>query len=203
MTDPLDKLFGSPARVKIMRLFMMNPEDVFTVGIISKSAKVSREKTKKDIKFLADIGYIKKGTRESQIVVNKKIKKQRESGFQLNSLFTYNRGLRSVLIESAPVSREILMRRFRELGRGLRFVALAGIFVGGSGLDILIVGDNIRRSRLEKIVARIESDIGKELNYVLFDTNEFRYRHSMYDKFVLNVLDSEHDVLFDSLKAGV
>lgn len=211
MADALDKILGSPYRVKIMKLFLMNPGEVFTPEYISKSSKLLSRNTRKEINFLKNLGFIKSGIREIDILISKtkKIKKKREPGFQLNPLFTYNRGLRSLLIESAPVSRELLMKRFRELGRGLRFVALSGIFVGqeivgdSRGLDIMFVGDNIGRLKLEKVVGKIESELGKELKYVLFDTNEFKYRHSMYDRFVLDVLDNEHDVLFDSLQAGV
>src|SRR3989344_5336581 len=193
MADTLDKILGSPYRVKIMKLFLMNPGEVFTPEYISKSSKLLSRNTRKEINFLKNLGFIKSGIREIDILTSKtkKIKKKREPGFQLNQLFTYNRGLRSLLIESAPVSRELLMKRFREMVGDTR------------GLDIRFAGDNIGRLKLEKVVGKIESELGKELKYVLFDTNEFKYRHSMYDRFVLDVLDNEHDVLFDSLQAGV
>src|SRR3989344_2976432 len=127
-----------------------------------------------------------------------------EGAFALNNLFQYNRALKHLTVESVPISRDLLLRRFRELGRGLKFVVLSGIFAGLSsgGLDILIVGDNIRKGKLDKILGKTESELGREIKYVLFDTKEFKYRHSMYDKFVMDVLDNEHDVLIDSLKAG-
>ena len=210
MPEVLDKIFGSPARVRIMRLFLMNPGEALTSVLISKSAKIARQKVGRELNLLKSIGFIKKGIRETQIIVGrtKRIKRKRESGFQLNNLFSYNRGFRALLVESNSVSREVLIKKFRQLGRGLRFVALCGIFVGDNefnakGTDILVVGDNIRRSKLEKILGQVESEIGKEIKYALFDTKEFRYRRGMFDRFVLDILDNEHDVLMDSLGAEV
>lgn len=192
MADDLGKLFGSTARVKIIRFFLMNPDRVFALNQISKSSKVSKETTRRELDLLRDINFVKLGRRG------------KEKTFQLNNLFQYNRALKHLTVESVPISRDLLLRRFRELGRGLKFVALSGIFCGliGGGLDILIVGDNIRKGKLEKILGKTESELGREIKYVLFDTKEFKYRHSMYDKFIMDVLDGEHDVLVDSLRAG-
>ncbi|MBI2024366.1 hypothetical protein HYT00_03210 [Candidatus Giovannonibacteria bacterium] len=204
MADSLEKLFGSPARVKILRFFLMNTEEAFTLAEISKLAKIPRLKTRKEINFLLALGFIKKAVKETQFIAkNKKIKKKREPGFKLFSLFPHVRGLQSLLLGSLPVSRELLTKRFKVLGRGIKFVALSGIFTGdeGGGPDIFVVGDNVKKSKLEKILGKVESEIGKELNYVLFDTNEFKYRQSMYDRFVLDILDKEHDVLIDNFKS--
>ncbi|OGF51553.1 hypothetical protein A3I27_01625 [Candidatus Giovannonibacteria bacterium RIFCSPLOWO2_02_FULL_43_11b] len=192
MADDLGKLFGSSGRVKIIRFFLMNPEGAFALNHIAKSAKVSKEMARRELNLLRDINFIRRSI------------KGKEKIFQLNNLFQYNRALKHLTVESVPISRDLLLRRFRELGRGLKFVVLSGIFAGLSsgGLDILIVGDNIRKGKLDKILGKTESELGREIKYVLFDTKEFKYRHSMYDKFVMDVLDNEHDVLIDSLKAG-
>jgi len=192
MSDDLGKLFGSPGRVKIIRFFLMNPEASFSLSQIAKSAKVSKEKTRDELGLLNDVNFLKRS------------KRGKEKIYQLNNLFQYNRALRHLTVEAVPVSRDLLLRRFRELGRGLKFVALSGIFSGSAngGLDILIVGDNIRKGRLDKILGKTESELGHEIKYVLFDTKEFKYRHSMYDKFVMDVLDGDHDVLMDSMRAG-
>ena len=192
MADDLGKLFGSSGRVKIIRFFLMNPEGAFALNHIAQSAKVSKEMARRELNLLRDINFIRRSI------------KGKEKIFQLNNLFQYNRALKHLTVESVPISRDLLLRRFRELGRGLKFVVLSGIFAGLSsgGLDILIVGDNIRKGKLDKILGKTESELGREIKYVLFDTKEFKYRHSMYDKFVMDVLDNEHDVLIDSLKAG-
>lgn len=204
MADALEKLIGSQSRIKVLRFFLMNSEGVYTLTEISKLAKIPKQKTRKEINFLLSLGFLKKGIKETEFISkNKKIKKKREPGFRLFALFPHVRGLQALLLGSPSVSRELIAKRFKELGRGVKFVALSGIFIGDNsgGLDILVVGDNIRKPKLEKILGKVESEIGKELNYVLFDTSEFKYRQSMYDRFVLDLFDKDHDILIDNLKA--
>jgi hypothetical protein len=203
MQDGLDKIFGSPYRLKIMRLFLMNPEEVLTEDILFKSTRISRASIRKEIALLLSIGFLKKSIRETQELnkEKKKLKIKKEPGFVVNSLYPYARALRTLVIESMPISREILAKDFQSLGRGLKYVILSGMFIGSSerGLDILIVGDNLKRSKLDKILGKIESDIGKELRYAVFDVNEFKYRESMFDRFVMDVLENDHDILIDNL----
>ena len=45
----------------------------------------------------------------------------------------------------------------------------------------------------------MESEIGKELRYAFFDTQEFKYRMSIYDKLVRDILDYPHTVLVDKM----
>ncbi|HBT81608.1 hypothetical protein A2757_02690 [Candidatus Giovannonibacteria bacterium RIFCSPHIGHO2_01_FULL_48_47] len=191
--EALNKLLGGEARVKTMRLFLANPEQVFTLREAAKSLRVSRPKIRRELKFLNSAGFIKKGI--------KKIEKKREPGFVLNPFFPFARQFRALVVEAASISREIIARRFKRLGKGLRLVLLSGVFIDRATpghIDILMVGDNIKRSKVEKILGKIEAELGKELNYALFDTKEFKYRQGMYDRFILDILESEHDILINN-----
>lgn len=209
----LEKLFSSGARVKMLRFFLMNPEAVFTPAQIAKSCRLTRAKVRQEANLLKAIGFLKKGIRETQIVfparggsasgrkTKRRPRKKREPGFQLHSLFPYLRELRALVVEAASISRELLTRRFKRLGKGIRLVLLSGVFIKSSvpgHIDILVVGDNIKRSKVEKILGKIETELGKELNYALFDTKEFKYRQGMYDRFILDILESEHDILINN-----
>ncbi len=59
----------------------------------------------------------------------------------------------------------------------------------------MIVGDNLRRSYIQKAVSVLESELGKEVAYAIFDTADFKYRVSMYDKLIRDVLDYPHEQL--------
>ncbi|OGF64613.1 hypothetical protein A2Z53_02590 [Candidatus Giovannonibacteria bacterium RIFCSPHIGHO2_02_42_15] len=200
----LEKLLGSNYRAKIMRFFLMNPGEVFTLEQVSKSSKVLKSRLKKEINLLMSAGFIKKGIHETHIIIKKqkKIKKRKEPGFVLNALFPYVREFRALVVDAAPVSRELIIKRFKRLGRGLKLALLSGVFVGKAEVnvpDILVVGDNLKKGPVEKILGSIESEIGKELNYVLMSTEEFKYRRGMYDRFILDILESDHDALVDTL----
>ena len=63
---------------------------------------------------------------------------------------------------------------------------------------MLIVGDKLNKGKIEKEIKKLEAEIGKELVYALFDSKEFNYRLSMYDKLVRDILDFPHEVIFQT-----
>ena len=59
MNTALEKLFGSSARVKIIRLFLSNPENVFSLDDVSRRAKVLTPSAKREISLFKSVGLIK------------------------------------------------------------------------------------------------------------------------------------------------
>ncbi|MDP3762929.1 MAG: hypothetical protein Q8Q97_02555 [bacterium] len=203
MAEILDKLFGSGARVKIMRFFLASPYDVFPPADAAKILRLPKAKVRREAKALLGMKFLRKSVKETEFISagTKRLKKLREPGFALNNIFPYARELKALLVDASPISRELLQKRFRRLGKKVNLVLLAGFFVGGKdeGIDILVVGDNIQRSRVEKLIGKIEAEVGKELKYSLLSTEEFKYRQSMYDKFLRDILEGEHEKLINNL----
>ena len=94
------------------------------------------------------------------------------------------------------------MARFKNGGR-IKLVLVAGIFTQENGgenrVDILIVGENLKRNRIERALRDMESEVGKELSYAIFETKEFKYRMEVYDKFVRDIMDYPHRILLDKI----
>jgi len=55
----------------------------------------------------------------------------------------------------------------------------------------------MKKNVLQKVVKSLEAEIGKELDYAVFDTEEFKYRIDMYDKLVCDIIDLPHEKLID------
>ena len=68
-----------------------------------------------------------------------------------------------------------------------------------SRADILIVGDHIKKSSLDNTIKKLESEIGKELRYVCFSIEDFKYRLSMFDKLIRDILDYPHKKILNRL----
>ncbi len=51
---------------------------------------------------------------------------------------------------------------------------------------------------IQKTISVLESELGRELSYAIFDTNDFKYRVSMYDKLIRDVFDYPHERLIAS-----
>lgn len=203
MTDILSQLFSSEALVKIMRLFLLNPEEVFDIQEISRRVKVSTKSAGYETRLLSSIDFLKPGVREIEIRFKnkRKPKKKKIKGWCLNPHFVLLHQMKTLVLDTLPIARDKLLRRFKEFGGRLKLITLAGIFLDreDSRIDMMIVGDSISRSRLEKILSSIEADLGKELKYASFSTDEFLYRMSMYDHFIRDILEAPHEKLLNKL----
>jgi hypothetical protein len=77
----------------------------------------------------------------------------------------------------------------------------AGVFgkKKSARVDMLIVGDALKKGQLDWTLRMIESEVGKELDYVILDTADFKYRTGMNDKFMRDVFDYPHEIIIDKL----
>jgi hypothetical protein len=205
MMTVLEKLFGSPARVKIIRLFLLNPENLFNLKEISRRAKVNIALSRREISLLSGIEFIKQKTEKIDEIIKLKNgtiknKKKRINGFKLNLLFPFLHQLRNLVVTAAPINKEKFIKNLNSTGK-IKVIITSGIFMQSeeSKIDLLIVGDSIRRGALDRILKNIEADIGKELNYAIFTTEEFLYRFGMYDRFIRDIIDYPHEKLVNKL----
>jgi len=192
MTDPLQKLFGSMARLKLLRLFLFNPGRQFTVPEAAERARVPERTARKEINLFASVRLIKRARSRS-----------RGARYLLNSDFGYLAALQSLLL-NAPERGADIYERVRKAG-GIKLVIIAGIFVGEweSALDVLIVGDRVKEKKLRSRIKNLESELAKELRYSLLSIDDFFYRLNMNDKLVRDILDYQHKIVFDRLNIGL
>jgi hypothetical protein len=200
----LERLFGSSARVKLMRLFLMNPEDVYDVRMMASRSKVDPSIIRKEVRMYEEIGLIrprsaiqmvpKKGSKDGGVMEKRKL-----SGWGMNPQFPHLSALRALVTEIA-IGKEDIAARFRQAGT-VKLIVVAGVFLdeSDSRVDILIVGDKLKKSIVENALRRLEAELGKELTYGILDTQEFEYRYGIYDKFVRDILDFPHQVVVDRI----
>ncbi len=203
--DILGKLFGSPARVRIMRLFLMNGEDIFEVKDVVQRARTTLEIVRKEVRLLRDVGLIKE--RDALKLVPKStrakdaadMKKKKYTGFGLNPAFPFLGSLRALVTEIA-MGKEDIAVRFKGCGH-FKLIIVAGIFIDepNSRVDVLIVGDRLKKAAIERELKKLEAEVGKELSYALMESPEFEYRFGVYDKFVRDIVDYPHLVVLNKI----
>ncbi|OHA05514.1 MAG: hypothetical protein A2934_05405 [Candidatus Sungbacteria bacterium RIFCSPLOWO2_01_FULL_47_10] len=117
-----------------------------------------------------------------------------------NKDFTFFPELRQLVLKAAPAGRTGILKKLRQAGE-IKLAILAGVFINAenSRVDILIVGDKIKKPKLNKLLVWLESEMGKELNYVVISTDEFKYRMDMYDRFIRDILEFPHEKLINKL----
>lgn len=198
----LSKLFGTEAKVKIMRLFLFNPDTVFEIGSIADRVKEDPTRVRKEILGLDKISLIKK-----KIVGKAEVKNGRKTetrvtsyGYYLNRNFSYLAPLQNFLINAKPLQPKEIVKKVTQLGT-VKLLIIAGVFIqdAESRVDLLVVGDNIKKTHLENLMKTLEAEIGKELKYAYFTTADFGYRLSMYDKLIRDILDYPHEKIVNKL----
>lgn len=187
--ETLSKLFGSEAKVKIMRLFLFNSETIFSVNDISDRVKEDISRVRKEITQLEKIDLIRS-----------RVSHKGKRGFILNSNFGYLTPLQNFLINVEPLNSKEIIKRITKLG-SVKLVLVSGVFIqeSESRVDLLVVGDHIKKSNFENTMKTLESEVGKELRYAYFTTEDFKYRLSMFDKLIRDILDYPHKKVLNKL----
>ncbi|MBM2817868.1 MAG: seg [Parcubacteria group bacterium] len=200
----LGKLFGTPEKVKIMRLFLFNPNQAFDMEDTTEKTKSAVKDVRREIAGLEKVKLIKKRIffKDVKKEIGKKseIVKKKTSGWILNNTFPYLAELQGLLINAQLIRHGEILKRLSSVGK-LKAVIVSGVFIQDldSRVDILIVGDNLRKFALENAVKTIESEIGREINYTAFETPDFLYRLGVCDKLIRDILDYRHEKVLDRI----
>lgn len=202
--DILAQLFGSATRVKLLRLFLFNSEVAFSLGDVARRTKTLSGEVRKEITKLIAMGIVKKRSvvREIHSKKNKKagVRKVHELGYSLDQKFPYLQALKNLLITVSLHADDSLIKKFASVGKIKLFIA-SGVFIQEweTRVDLLVVGDDINMAKLESVMKVIESEVGKEIAYSAFETEDFEYRVGIHDRLIRDILDSPHTVLIDRI----
>ncbi len=186
--ETLTALFGSAAKIKILRVFLFNTGISFTLKDLSLRTASKGPVVLRDLNILVKADIIRKrsGAKGTTYVLNEK--------------FPYLDPLKNLLTVASIQADESLTKRFGGAGR-IKLIIAAGVFIQNwdSRVDLLIVGDDLNISKIEATIKIIESEIGKEVAYSAFETQDFQYRIGIHDRLVRDILDYPHVTLLDRL----
>ena len=179
--EVLGKLFGSNNRAKLLRLFLFNPEANLDSQAISRMSRIAQANLRGDLKMLEGIGFIK-------------AKNSRPKSWRLNPNFQFIDQIRAFFNVELVKSKESIVGKFKGCGR-IKLLIVAGVFIQNdtSRVDIVVVGDQLKRSIIESAIRGLETEVGRELNYAIMPTEEFLFRVSTADRFVRDILDFPHE----------
>lgn len=198
MSDPLSILFGSAARVKLLRFFLFNPSKEFLFDDLSRRAKLVRRTARTEINALEKASVIKQKT--VYIEVPDKPKKMKAIAYTLNKDFPELQALQSFLFETAPIDGKNLLKHLRQAGT-LDFVGIAGVFVRDfeQRLDVLLAMKKFSQAQVEKAIRSLEAEVGIEIRFAAMSSEDLMYRVGMYDKLTRDFFDYNHQVLVDRI----
>lgn len=188
--ETLSKIFQSVYRVKLMRLFIFNPQATYTIQALVTTSRISRAQALKEIKILESAGFIKKA----------KDPKANVNTYSLDAKFPLIEPLKSLIIDSELIRTKDIAEKFNSVGL-IKLLILSGIFTKNESrqVDVFVVGDKVDKQKFTKAMMVLESEVGKELRYCLFTPEEYWYRVNMHDSLVLDVISYPNQKIIDKL----
>lgn len=186
--DVLAKLFGSNARVKTLRLILFNKDSKFTVKEAAYRSKVTKQAARKELELFA------------RIKLAKKQKKGRETVYFANENFEHYEQLKAFFRRTTELKHSEVTKSIKGCGV-IKLLVLSGTLTDTqeSSIDLLIVGDRIVMPKLERAVRTLEAELGQELAYATFSTQDFNYRLGVYDRLLRDVIEYPHIMLLDKI----
>lgn len=205
----LEKLFDSPVRTKLLKLFLMNPDKQFSSADASRQAGLRTVQFSREARRLLKLHILKAASARvipERLASGRKRPRSRRAPAHPTKVFFANKEfplfaeLRHLMIKSAPHAKGPLTAKIKRLG-AIRLAILAGVFIDNpaSRVDLFIVGDGLKKARMKSFIQWLEAEVGKELNYVAMSSFEFKYRMDMYDRFVRDILEFPHETVINKL----
>ena len=187
---PVEKLFGSRTRAKLLNLFFSNPDKSYYVR---ESARVIDEQVnsvRQELSNLESVGVIRNETYDNKTYYGANLK--HPFSHALVEIFSK----KSVPVRDSDIKQSGWEEYVRPVKKYLAGMLLTNRVPGQEGIDLLIVGDD-KTKKLTHWAELIEKKMGKPLNYVIFSVEDFVYRKSVRDRFVMEILDMDVSELID------
>lgn len=207
----IKNLFGSNTRIKLLELFFSNPDKFYYVREITRLVNEQINSVRRELSNLEETKVVKKIDKDNKVYygVNRKFKEYLPFAMIFDEGFDWGTISKNTVSELANEVNLPVKENNRLKLDWQKLVAKAGddlkiLILGGSlspdstsTIDMLIVGDN-GRGQLSNWAKKIEKIFGSDLSYSIMDYEEFYYRHSVKDKFIMSILDSRKTVIKDT-----
>ena len=187
---PIEKLFGSKTRAKLLQLFFENPTKSFYVREMTRVIDEQINSVRRELMNLESIGVIKNDTFDNKVY------------YSANSKHPFYRPLIEIFSKKIDTIREKDIKETtwdeycRPVKNYLKGLVVTNRFPGQDGIDLLIIG-NDKTKKLTRWAEVIEKKQGKPINYVIMSADDFTYRKNVRDRFVMEILEMEISEILD------
>lgn len=187
---PIEKLFGSKTRAKLLQLFFENPTKSFYVREMTRVIEEQINSVRRELLNLENIGIIKNETFDNKVY------------YSANNKHPFARPLTDMFSKKNDTlyDKDIKTNTWEEYVRPVKNY-LKGLVVtnrlpGQDGIDLLIIG-NDKTKKLTRWAEVVEKKLGKPINYAILSVDDFSYRKSVSDRFLKEIFEMEISEIID------
>lgn len=177
----LEDIIISRVRVKILELFLLNPRAMFHVREIVRKVDEEINAVRRELAHLEKCGMVSKEQRANRLFYT--FRRDYPLYEDLLRLVNKTAGLGGDMVQHKP-----------RLGK-VKFALMSGRFIKGlpkkssTDVDVLLVG-TVVLPELASIIKAEETRRESEINYTVMTEEEFTFRKSRRDPFVVSILSS-------------
>ena len=192
-STPIEKLFGSKTRAKLLELFFANMNKSYYVREITRVIDEQINSVRRELLNLESIGVVKSDTYDNKVYYSANAKHPYAHAFQ--EMFG-RKGRNVATIEVHQVTNNDWSDHIKLVEKYLKALIVTNRLPGQEGIDMLIVGDD-RTKKLTRWAEIMEKKQGRPMNYVILSRDDFLYRQSVRDRFLMDVLEMDTTEVYD------
>ena len=192
-----EQLFGSKTRVKLIRIFLDNPDKLFYVRELTRMSDSLINSVRRELQNLINLKIIieqKVSSKKKKDQVVSKINAKKF--YQLNPKNIFQKDLQSLFSKGKVLVEKKLVDRIKRMG-DIKYLALGGVFTHDERAvsDLFVVGD-FDKQKMIAVLNKFEKELEKDINYTVMQEEEFKLRNDISDRFLLDILENEKNFIF-------
>jgi len=176
----LKRLFTSNTRVKLLTLFLLNPDSEFFIRELTRKLDEQINSVRRELDNLKKLGLLKTKS------------KNRKKYYVVNKKFVIYNELRNIVLKALS-EKDSIVKNLQDFG-DMDVIVLSGIFIEkDSPIDLLLVGQ-VDRARLETYFTH-ELETKKPVKFSIMSKEEYLYRKKCNDKFLYDILEDKANII--------
>jgi predicted nucleotidyltransferase len=178
----INKLITSRARVSILKLLLLNPDNSYYLREIEQLVNLPVRAVQREIENLKRIGLA-----ELRVQGNRRY-------YSVNRNFPIFEELKSILIKTVGLG-DVLRKALEQSKDCVKLAFIYGSYAEqteniASDIDLLVVG-SISPKQLSTILASAKTDLRRELNFSVYTEKEFKQKIKARNHFLNNLIKSK------------
>ncbi len=181
----LTRVFSSKTRVDILRLFFTHPENRYYVRQIARELRRDISGIKRELDNLEKAG----------LLVSEKVGNLRY--YAVNKSSAIYSEIKGIIRKTVGAQATLSASLVNLSGLRQAWLYSTNSHPPGEGLGailLLIVG-GVDLTELNETITRLEAELGREINYTVFDEGEFQRRRAEADPFLTELLGGRNVLL--------
>ncbi len=185
MFQELARLFSSPARVKLLKYFVTQPDARVEGASVASTVGISRAAADSELRALTRLGVLS-GRRQGKTTF-----------YSFDKTFPLEDAVRTFLEETTLPDDAQIVQTFRGV-RGLTLMVATGFLAHEprGSVDLLIITRRPHDSSIEKAVRKLEALAALPVRYAVLEADDYKSRLESYDRLLRDVFEYNHRVIY-------